>query len=152
MDAFGILNISRTATKEEIRAAYRALARRWHPDRFAQGPERDWANEKMAEINAAYKICLNENKPSVIVDNEESGLEEAAKLIESGAYDTAKLVLGRMTTRCAEWNYLFGRAQLRVGNRGRAKMYLSFACQQAPDNKTYKAALAEANPKKRRLF
>ena len=59
MNEYEILNIKQTATPEEIRAAYRDLARRWHPDRFMAGPERDWANEKMAQINAAYRSCLD---------------------------------------------------------------------------------------------
>ena len=58
MNGYEVLKIPVTATRDDIRAAYRALARRWHPDRFAEGPERDWANEKMAEINAAYQACI----------------------------------------------------------------------------------------------
>ena len=48
MNGYEVLNIPATASLDEIRAAYRNLARRWHPDRFMAGPERDWANEKMA--------------------------------------------------------------------------------------------------------
>ena len=59
MNAYQVLGIPVTADREQIRAAYRALARRWHPDRFMAGPERDWANDKMAEINAAYRECLD---------------------------------------------------------------------------------------------
>ena len=47
LKAYEILNVPVTATRAEIRAAYRALARRWHTDRFMQGPERDWANDQM---------------------------------------------------------------------------------------------------------
>jgi hypothetical protein len=59
LNGYEVLNIPANATRDEIRAAYRELARRWHPDRFLPGPERDWANEKMADINAAYRLCLN---------------------------------------------------------------------------------------------
>lgn len=37
MDAFQVLGIPVTSDREQIRAAYRALARRWHPDRFMAG-------------------------------------------------------------------------------------------------------------------
>lgn len=56
MDAYKILDLPVTASRAQIREAYRALARRWHPDRFAEGPERDWAGERMAQINAAYRM------------------------------------------------------------------------------------------------
>ena len=59
MNGYEVLNIPATASLDEIRAAYRNLARRWHPDRFMPGPERDWANEKMAAINAAYRACID---------------------------------------------------------------------------------------------
>ena len=53
-DAFELLGISRGSSVDEIRKAYRQMARRWHPDRFAPGPERLWAEQKMIDINAAY--------------------------------------------------------------------------------------------------
>ena len=37
MDAFQVLGIPVTSDREQIRTAYRALARRWHPDRFMRG-------------------------------------------------------------------------------------------------------------------
>ena len=55
---YEILGVSPCASREELRAAYRALARRWHPDRFMEGPEREWAGVRMAEINRAYRACL----------------------------------------------------------------------------------------------
>ena len=110
MNEYEILNIPETATREEIRAAYRDLARRWHPDRFMAGPERDWANERMAAINAAYRACLDGarqgDKPSA--EGESEALLRVQALIDDGKYQKARKLLMGFDTRCAEWNYLFG--------------------------------------------
>lgn len=55
---YEILGVSPCASAGEVRAAYRRLVRRWHPDRFMPGPERDWAGERMAQINRAYQACV----------------------------------------------------------------------------------------------
>ena len=52
MDPFAVLGVAPGADERELLAAYRSLAKRWHPDRG--GGER--AQHRMAEINAAYDI------------------------------------------------------------------------------------------------
>ena len=144
LNAYAVLNVPPTATKAEIRAAYRALARRWHPDRFMDGPERDWANEKMAEINAAYRACLRE--PTQCADAEEEGraLRRIEELIDGGQYPLARRMLMDIATRCAEWNYLFGAVLMKTSEVQKALIYLSVAAHQQPDNQKYARALQEA--------
>jgi DnaJ-like protein len=54
VDPYAILGISRVAGEREVAAAYRELAKRWHPD---QGGGEE-AARRMAEINAAYDLLL----------------------------------------------------------------------------------------------
>ena len=141
------MNIPATATREEIRAAYREMARRWHPDRFLPGPERDWANEKMAKINAAYRSCLSglrDARGSVSTEREDETLRSVEKLIEDGRYAAARRMLMGFDTRCAEWNYLFGAALLGAGDMEKALIYLSVAAHQNPACVKYNRALKEA--------
>ena len=134
MDAFQVLGIPVTSDREQIRAAYRALARRWHPDRFMAGPERDWANDKMAEINAAYHECLDGLKRvSKPAETENAALAQVQSLIDSGNYLSARKMLMGISTRCAEWNYLFGAVLLRLAETEKALIYLSVAAHQNPD-------------------
>ena len=145
MNAYEVLNVPPTASREEIRRAYRSLARRWHPDRFLAGPERDWANEKMADINAAYRLCLDGLKDArTAAGNDDEGLRQVRKLIDDGMYTSARRKLMGLNTRCAEWNYLFGWLLLQTSELDKALIYLSVAVHQNPNSAQYARALREA--------
>ena len=54
-DPYSILGVRVGATDEEVKNAYRNLARRYHPDNYDDSnPLKELAKEKMQEINAAY--------------------------------------------------------------------------------------------------
>ena len=55
-DPWQVLGVSRTATDEEIKAAYRKLAHKYHPD---LNPGDEAAAKRMQEINAAYDQIKN---------------------------------------------------------------------------------------------
>ena len=56
MNPYKVLGVSETATQEEIRAAYLNLVKKYHPDRYADGPLKEMAGEKLKEINRAYEL------------------------------------------------------------------------------------------------
>lgn len=144
VNAFEVLNLQPTASREEIRKTYRALARRWHPDRFMEGPERDWANEKMAEINAAYRECLDGVASKSAAADDNARLAQVQQLMDDGKYLSARKMLMSFTTRCAEWNYLFGAVLMRLCETEKALIYLSVAAHQNPSSAKYARALNEA--------
>ena len=57
-DPYEVLGISPNATDEEVKTAYRNLARKYHPDNYANNPLSDLAQEKMQEINEAYDTIV----------------------------------------------------------------------------------------------
>lgn len=58
-DPYVVLAVEPTATDEEIKASYRKLALRWHPDR---NPDDSQAEEKFKEAAAAYEILSDPEK------------------------------------------------------------------------------------------
>ena len=58
-DYYNILNVSKTASQDEIKKAYRKLAIKWHPDKNKNNLE---AEEKFKEISEAYDVLSNEQK------------------------------------------------------------------------------------------
>jgi len=58
-DLYGILGLSRSATQEEIKKAYRALARKYHPD---ANPGDKEAEKKFKEVAQAYEVLSDERQ------------------------------------------------------------------------------------------
>ena len=54
-DPYQVLGVPSTATDEEVKKAYRDLARKYHPDNYHDNPLADLAQERMKEINEAYE-------------------------------------------------------------------------------------------------
>ncbi len=60
LDAYGILGLTRTASKKEIKAAYRKAVGKWHPDKFTNNEEGKLeGGQRMEKINRAY-FCLED--------------------------------------------------------------------------------------------
>ena len=63
-DYYDILGVKRDASDEDIKKAYRKLAVKWHPDRWANGTEEEkkTAEEKIKDINEAYETLSDKGK------------------------------------------------------------------------------------------
>lgn len=146
-DCFDVLGIARGASAPDVRRAYRELARRWHPDRFAEGPERLWAESKMIQINLAYEEALSQCASCGKLDQispENEQLEDVRKLLGLGQLSAARQALMRVATRSAEWNYLFGAVLFRLGEVEKAVLYFGIAARQQPGNAQYQTAYESA--------
>ena len=59
-DPYSVLGVSRDASEEEIKKAYKALSRKYHPDANINNPNKDQAEEKFKEIQAAFQQIMKE--------------------------------------------------------------------------------------------
>jgi len=67
-DYYGVLDVTAMATPEEIKAQYRQLVRVYHPDRFMNPLDKVFAEEKLKEINEAYRILTSHVATNVETD------------------------------------------------------------------------------------
>lgn len=60
-DYYKILDVKRTATKQEIIKAYRRAAQKWHPDAY-QGDQKKFAEKKFIDVAAAKEVLTDPEK------------------------------------------------------------------------------------------
>jgi DnaJ domain len=92
-DPFAVLGVAPDASADEVAAAYRTLAKRWHPDRAAGAQ----AARRMAEINAAYDLLRSERWQARRGRSEPAARPAPARRGRHGAWLTEPLrrALGR---------------------------------------------------------
>ena len=62
INPYGVLGVSPSATDEEIKKAYRALSRKYHPDANINNPNKMQAEEKFKEVQQAYEQIMRERQ------------------------------------------------------------------------------------------
>lgn len=155
---YEVLGVSQTATDEEIKTAYRNLAKKYHPDNYNDSPLADVAEEKMKEVNEAYDaICdMRKNGSSGSYSQGSYGTSGAytrtsypdvRTYIQTGRLDDAEAILNGVSpdSRNAEWYFLMGMIYSRRGFSEQAYTYFTRAYQMEPNNMEFKAAFDNMN-------
>ena len=62
MDPYQTLGISRSASDDEVKKAYRNLSRRYHPDANINNPNKAEAEEKFKQVQQAYEQIMKERQ------------------------------------------------------------------------------------------
>ncbi|MBO4467753.1 MAG: DnaJ domain-containing protein [Clostridia bacterium] len=152
---YEVLGVPKTASDDEIKSAYRELARKYHPDNYSDNPLSDLASEKMQEINEAYDQIMDErrnggkNSQSGKYSNASSSFPEVISLINQGRYEQAQEILDGVdpSKRNAEWYYLNGRVLYQRGWFDQAYTSFATATRMEPSNAEYRNAMHNAQNK-----
>ena len=148
-DPYTVLGVGRDATDDEIKAAYRELAKKYHPDNYSDSPLSDLASEKMKEINEAYDQIMNERKNGAGSagyggsTGGSSSFADIRAVIQAGRLEDAQVLLDGVPVnkRDAEWYFLSGSVLYRRGWFDEAYTCFATACRMNPQNAEYRAAL-----------
>ena len=144
-DPYKVLGVSRDATDEEIKKAYRTLARKYHPDNYVNNPLADLVEEKMKEINEAYDTIQKQRSSGSSSTASGSGISlgQIRILINQGRFSEAGTYLDYvpLSERSAEWNFLKGCVLAKRGYYYDAQKYYETACYLDPENPEYSEAL-----------
>ena len=162
-DPYQVLGIPPSSTDEEVKEAYRNLARKYHPDNYsADNPLADLATEKMKEINEAYDAIKEERINAKINggnsartgagssdrtggdpnDPHYAAYCEARRYLNSRRAAAADGILSRIpeNERSAEWHFLKSVVLMHRGWMNDAMRELETACEMDPDNREYQQA------------
>ncbi|MBR6568549.1 MAG: DnaJ domain-containing protein [Clostridia bacterium] len=153
-DPYEVLGVPRSATQEQVKAAYRELAKKYHPDRFIDSPLAENANKKMQEINEAYDAIISGNRsdssysgPGYSSQYSYSTYQQVRDLMQRNKLQEAEEALERMdrSFRDAQWYYLKGQINYKRGWTDQAYTYFSMAYKMDPSNAEYRHAYENMN-------
>lgn len=153
-DPYKVLGVSPDASDEEIKSAYRRLAKQYHPDRNPGDAE---AAKKMQQVNDAYDRIKNPekarqsqgygyggyNRQSYEQPTGNQYAQAAYQYIRFGRYREALNVLNSTQERNARWYYLSALANDGLGNQVTALEHIRRAVSMEPGNPTYLELLSQ---------
>lgn len=154
LDPYSVLGVSRDASMDEIKKAYRSLSRKYHPDANINNPNKEQAEEKFKQVQQAYDQIVREREQGASQDSWYGGfgsqggyqtqddqrsmeMRAAANYINAAHYREALNVLNRMQERNGEWYYYHAVASAGAGNTANAMEDARRAVELEPSNMQY---------------
>lgn len=165
-DPYSVLGVKPDASDEEVKKAYRELARKYHPDNYQDNPLADLAEEKMKEINEAYEAIqkMRAGGGSASYGGGGSAYQrqtssssyggsyqqrqstplyaQVRASINAGNLARAENLLMQSPAKDAEWYFLSGSIAYRKGWLDEAMANYQRAVSMDPNNSEYQQALS----------
>ena len=161
-DPYEVLGISPNATDDEVKTAYRAMARKYHPDNSANNPLSDLAEVKMQEINDAYDaiVRMRKNGGAPRTNTGAGGYTgytgstrhaDIRQMIQQNRLSDAEVLLDGIPShaRDAEWFFLKGSVLYKKGWLEEAFTHFETAARMEPANMEYRQAYNQVSAYRR---
>lgn len=152
MNPYNVLGVKENSSDEEVKKAYRDLAKKYHPDNYKDNPLAELASEKMRSINEAYDMIIkNKNNSNNTYQNyagnsagnsaNSSVYTQIRNAISVNNIGLAETMLSKLTTKDAEWYFLSGCIAYKKGWFDQAMSSYQTACSMDPNNLEYRTSL-----------
>lgn len=150
---YEVLGVAPGASDEEIKKAYRALSRKYHPDANINNPNKAQAEEKFKQVQQAYDQIMKEKQQGYAYGGSRAyggysstgrgdsvEMQAAANYLASRHYSEALHALHAVSDadRGARWHYYCAMANAGLGNNVTAREQINRAVSLEPSNMEYR--------------
>lgn len=137
---YEILQVSETATDEEIKEAYERLKAKYNEEKWQDGEAGNAAARMLGKIETAYNEIMDARKERSSNTSGTSAYEEVSASIRSGDIARAQQLLDGFNERSAEWHYLQSVVFYKKNWMNESKKQLEIAMQMDGGNAKYREA------------
>ena len=137
---YEILQVSESASDEEIREQYQALKKKYSEERWQEGEAGTQAARMLEKLDAAFEEIMRERREAKTNTEGTDAFEEVTRLIKEGNISEAQQKLDSFNERNAEWHYLQSVVFYRKGWINESKKQLEIAMQMDGSNPKYRDA------------
>ena len=152
---YDTLGVNQNSTDAQVKDAYREMAKKYHPDNYADSPLQEFADEKMRDINNAYDEIMNSRRGGKSTQSTSSNygynqnnysgskFADIRSLIQTKRITEAEELLDGIpiSDRNAEWYFLKGSVYYSRGWLDDAFNNFQSAASMEPNNTEYRSAL-----------
>ncbi|MGI6721712.1 MAG: J domain-containing protein [Anaerovoracaceae bacterium] len=149
---YEVLGVKEGASEAEIKAAYKELVKKYHPDRYQNNPLADLAEEKLREVNEAYDYLMKNHSGSggsygysgssaASSSEDRAAFQQIRRDLDANDLRSAEARLHDVKIKNAEWVFLNGMLSYKKGWYDDALANVQQACSMDPNNSEYRSVL-----------
>ena len=144
-DPYNILIVFSDASDDQIKQAYRQLAKKYHPDMNKDNPQ---AAQKMSEINNAYDEIKQLRENSGSYQSQTNIYNQIINFINLRAYSQALQLLQSIQQRTAQWYYYSSYCYYHMGYIKEAQQLVTLGIQLYPNDLSLNQLLQQLVPRR----